>query len=210
MGKTHEYYRNWWNRKSYEDYNRGAYYEAVGSSNEEDYVSMGKSQLSECIASGLKEFDRVLDFGCGNGRLAIHLKNFLKGEYWGIDICGRLIEDAKRRIADPSFHFAVNESPRLWFPDEYFDFICAFSVITHLDIEYTIELFQEWKRLLKSSGNLLVSFIRNDEFPMFFGDTARMEHNASFLIGLSYGVGFRYLKIQDRNIGQWILLLSKK
>jgi len=37
-----------------------------------------------------------------------------------------------------------------------------------------------------------------------------MEHNASFLIGLSYGVGFRYLKIREGNVGQWILHLSKR
>jgi len=209
MSKGHEYYRDWWKRKVDEEYGRGAYYESVGSLNEEDYVRNGQLALNDCLTSGLKENDRVLDFGCGNGRLAVHLKNFLKGEYWGIDINGRLIEDAKRKVAAPNFHFAVNESPRLWFPDRYFDFICAFSVITHLDIEYASELFREWKRLLRSSDNLLVTFIKNDGIPSFSGDVSKMEHNGSFLIGLSYGAGFQFLKIREGNVGQWILHLSK-
>jgi len=206
----YRFYQKYWKEKVEEDYAKKGYYWAVGSTDEENYLEIGRRAFAGCLLCGLKETDTVLDFGCGNGRLALHLQGFLKGEYHGVDISERLIEDAKKKISSSNFTFLVNERPALPFQDSYFDFICAFSVITHLDIEYTKELLQEWKRLLKPSGNLCISFHSNKTVLSSAGDIQRMEHNPAFLVGVAVGIGLRLVDIKDVSLGQLVLHLTSR
>jgi len=204
----YRFYQKFWKEKVEKDYAQKGHYWAVGSTDEKNYLETGRKMYASCLLSGLKEVDTVLDFGCGNGRLAQYLQGFLRGKYYGVDISEILIEDAKKKISSSNFTFLVNERPTLHFPDRYFDFICAFSVITHLDIEYTKELLQEWKRLLKPGGNLCVSFIPNKSILSFAGDIEKMEHNPAFLLRLAIGIGFRFVDMTDPGLGQLLLHLT--
>lgn len=60
--------------------------------NEAHHVSYGRpwivgiSQIEYLRKLGLKETDSILDFGCGSGRLGIHLIKYLnKSKYFGVD-----------------------------------------------------------------------------------------------------------------------------
>src|SRR5712671_5833105 len=59
--------------------------------------------------ANLQPHDRVLDVGCGIGRMAVPLTDYMsqEGEYWGFDIVRSGIEWCQSRIsADfPNFHF---------------------------------------------------------------------------------------------------------
>jgi tRNA (uracil-5-)-methyltransferase TRM9 len=58
----------------------------------------------EFIADIVKDGDKILDFGCGNGRLLEILKN-KKIEYFGVDISGELIKLAEQKYQGKNIKF---------------------------------------------------------------------------------------------------------
>lgn len=117
----------------------------------------------EFIGEYAEKGDRVLDFGCGNGRILEILggKNI---DYVGVDISENLIKLAeKKRLSEKGFRnirfLKIDHGfKRLPFPDESFDVICAIAVFHHIPGEKErIEKARELYRLLKPGGKLVVS-----------------------------------------------------
>jgi SAM-dependent methyltransferase len=132
---------------------------------------------------GLEPDERILDVGCGVGRVALPLARYLtpQGGYEGLDIVPARIEWCTENITPrwPNFRFQradiFNEmfNPqgelrakqfKLPYPDEQFDFAFLISVFTHMlpdDVEHYLA---EIKRVLKIGGRCLISFLLlNDE-----------------------------------------------
>lgn len=107
----------------------------------------------------VKPSDRVLDFGCGNGRLAGFLNNNYK-EFVGVDISQKLIDIAKQKYSSEKTKF-IKINPlfnRLPFDDNYFDVIFSIAVFHHLPgEEYRLKVAKELYRVLKPGGKLAVS-----------------------------------------------------
>lgn len=132
---------------------------------------------------GVKADHRILDIGCGIGRMARPFVSFLspKGEYEGFDIDKEGVEWCEKNISTryPAFHFKwvdiynknynvkgkvqANQF-RFPYPDSHFDFIFATSVYTHMfpgDVE---NYLKESARVLKPGGTCLFTFfLRNEE-----------------------------------------------
>jgi ubiquinone/menaquinone biosynthesis C-methylase UbiE len=76
---------------------------------------------------------RVLDFGCGAGRV---LRQFVteaeKAEFWGCDIDMRSVEWVQVNLNPPFRAITCNAEPGLPFSDGFFTLIYAISVFTHL------------------------------------------------------------------------------
>ena len=114
---------------------------------DEDFIALG-DELVEALTehAGLREDSRVLDIGCGYGRLPHALKRRgFAGTYLGIDVLERHVRWCTKRLGDPRFRFRhadiKNEryNPNgsqavgdLDLGDERFDVIAAFSVFTHM------------------------------------------------------------------------------
>jgi len=104
---------------------------------------------------------KILDFGCGSGRLIRWLCDVAEGiEIWGIDLRAEHILWCKQNL-QPPFHFAVTTIvPHLPFEDNHFDLIYAGSVFTHID-----DLVDSWllelKRILKPNGRLYITIHDN-------------------------------------------------
>jgi len=115
--------------------------------------------------------DKVLDWGCGNGRLLEILKD-RRIDYYGVDISEKLIELAKKRyplkprppehkdkkeIFLPIVRFEVVSPLTLPFPDNFFDKIFCLAVFHHLPSQsLRIEFLKEGKRVLKKDGFLIL------------------------------------------------------
>ncbi len=103
------------------------------------------------------EGKRVLDFGCGAGRVVRHaLTEDPGGEYWGCDIDGASVEWMRAHLSPPLHVLATDEWPPTQLADGQFDLIYAFSVFTHLLDAWSAWLL-ELHRLLARDGVLIVT-----------------------------------------------------
>jgi len=99
--------------------------------------------------------DRVLDVGCGNGRLLGALEN-KQIDYIGIDNSLKLIDEAKKRF--PRGNFQVADALNLPFPENYFDKIYSIAVLHHIPSkEFRLRVLEEIKRVLKPKGLLILT-----------------------------------------------------
>ena len=75
--------------------------------------------------------DRVLDFGCGNGRLLELLGDTEKFEYYGVDVSDRLIEFARQKYPKGIFSKINPIQTSLAFEKEFFNSIYSIAVFHH-------------------------------------------------------------------------------
>jgi SAM-dependent methyltransferase len=128
-----------------------------------DYLAHGaehvRTMLAIAAASGFeaRDGDRILDLGCGAGRMIRHLAPLAERcEIWGADISAEHIFWAKRHLSPP-FHFLTNtKTPYLPFADGSFRFIYCGSLFTHID-DLADSWLLELRRLLAPGGRLYVT-----------------------------------------------------
>lgn len=135
----------------------------LGYGKEKREYLYGKEQVNKMLEivkeSGFELTDnkKVLDFGCGAGRMIRWFKPYAeKCELWGTDINSDCIFWAKKYLRPP-FNFATTTTiPHLPFEDNYFDFIYAGSVFTHID-----DLAEAWllelRRILNKTGRIFIT-----------------------------------------------------
>jgi SAM-dependent methyltransferase len=132
---------------------------------------------------GLRQHERVLDVGCGIGRMAVPLLEYLdaRGSYEGFDIVPAGIDWCRERITPrfPNFRFQVadiqnrhynpagtcrSDQYRFPYADKSFDFAILASVFTHM-LPAAVERYTaELARVLKPGGRALVTmFLLNPE-----------------------------------------------
>jgi SAM-dependent methyltransferase len=133
--------------------------------------------------AGLRPGERVLDIGCGTGRVAYALAHYLAPEarYEGFDVLERLVTWCRETIAPrhPRFGFTrvdvrntfynpagTIEARDLAFPypTGSFDVAFAASVFTHLLADEVTHYLDETRRVLRPGGRFLSSwFLFDDE-----------------------------------------------
>jgi ubiquinone/menaquinone biosynthesis C-methylase UbiE len=110
--------------------------------------------------------DKVLDLGCGNGRI-YELFSGKRLDYYGVDFSGNLIEIAKRRY--PQINFQVADALNLPFPDNFFDKVFSIAVLHHIPSkEMRLSFLKEAKRVLKPGGYLAITVWRFHKFESLF------------------------------------------
>jgi SAM-dependent methyltransferase len=121
-----------------------------------------------------QEGDRILDFGCGAGRMIRHLEPLAgKCEIWGVDIRSEHILWCKQNLSPP-FNFATTTRvPHLPFEDRSFRFIYCGSVFTHID-DLADAWLLELHRILVPGG-MLYATIHDENTVAMMEDVARNE-----------------------------------
>jgi ubiquinone/menaquinone biosynthesis C-methylase UbiE len=118
------------------------------------------SQKSIGVLSQIKVGDRVLDVGCGSGRLTLAAQGWVgeNGEAFGIDPSPEMIEvarqNAKRAGSKAKFERGLAES--LPFPDGSFDVVLNRLMLHHLPEDLKQRGLAEMRRVLKPGGICLV------------------------------------------------------
>lgn len=118
---------------------------------------------------------RILDFGCGAGRLLRHLLPEARaGEVEGCDIDAASIDWIESALSPPLTVWQSSEAPPLPRPDGHYDLVIALSVFSHLGANWPAWLI-ELHRVLKPGGLLVATFIGPGMHRLFLGEDAREE-----------------------------------
>jgi len=109
------------------------------------------------IGRRLDSFPTILDFGCGCGRILLHLEHLADTcTVHGVDIDARAIRWASENLSWADVKVNRTEPP-LDFPDATFDLVYNHSVFTHLDEEHQDLWLLELRRVTKPGGYLVLS-----------------------------------------------------
>ncbi|MCP4563530.1 MAG: class I SAM-dependent methyltransferase [Bosea sp.] len=143
-----------------------------------DYRAIGAEFLGHFVRIGrLQPHERVFDIGCGIGRMAVPLTQYLdpeRGSYDGVDPvmdgilwCAQTITPAYPRfrfqrldIAHPLYNpqgSLPGNEVRFGFANQSFDFITMTSVATHLPPDELVVYLNEAARLLAPGGRLFLT-----------------------------------------------------
>jgi SAM-dependent methyltransferase len=142
-----------------------------------DFVKQGR-HLADLVINyaELKPDGKILDIGCGIGRLAAPLAKYLtpEGHYDGLDIVRKDIEWCEANIAGkyPNFHFHhVNLKNDIYnknailradtyvfpYPDDFYDCVVLTAVFTHMMPGDVNNYLKQIARVMKKDGLCLIS-----------------------------------------------------
>jgi SAM-dependent methyltransferase len=125
-------------------------------------------------AGGVTSASKVLDIGCGTGRLAIPLKEATGAEVFGLDISAEMLEQAKSKRGAEALHWILGDAQALPFPEGSFDFTLMCLVLHHIADKACA--ISEMYRVLRPGGRGLIWTIShrqikdsllNEFFPSF-------------------------------------------
>ena len=141
-----------------------------------DFRQSGAEVRALLVENGLQPTHRVLDVGCGLGRLAAALAEYLteEGSYEGFDIMPAAIGWCRHIEArHPNFRFQLVDvqsdryrpdgrraASRFEFPypDASFDFVVLTSVFTHMLPDDMRNYLAEIARVLRPGGRCLITY----------------------------------------------------
>ena len=156
----------------------------IGHTKKDLFIQKGNELFNLLIDYGkIKPDFKILDIGCGLGRIAKPLTNFLssEGEYWGTDIAKDSIEWCNKEYSNnfPNFNFVWQDiynksynpngnrkNPNLTFNFENssMDCIILFSVFTHMFINDVEKYMMEIGRILKPGKKCIISWYLLNEY----------------------------------------------
>lgn len=133
----------------------------VGSSNDvalRAVFSFYKAMKEYCgMYHPLRPESRILDFGCGWGRIArFFLRDVNSDNIIGVDASHKVINFCKDNMHFGRW-YAINPVPPSGMPEENFDLIFAHSVFSHLEENAARAWIMEFARILNPGGLLIVT-----------------------------------------------------
>jgi SAM-dependent methyltransferase len=144
--------------------------------------------ISKLINFKLLSSGRLLDYGCGNGYLIKHLLNnglechAVELSKNAIDIVNKKYEGRKGWMGGK----CISQLPTPY-PDDYFDAIACIETFEHLNDTIIKEICQEFHRILKPGGTVLVTTPYSENFepsmiycPFCDSEFHRVQHLQSF------------------------------
>ncbi len=134
----------------------------AGTEDRASFESIGETvagDLLEAIRTRVQlgPQSRVLDFGCGCGRVMTYLRDLQSPWLYGTDIDKQAIAWCKENLFEFASFTVNSEWPPLPFEDDFFDLIFSVSIFTHLPETMQIAWLEELRRVSKPGALVLLS-----------------------------------------------------
>ena len=175
--------------------------------NDEDFRNSGKMDYSYFVKNDpilqeklkfLKK-DSALEIGCGMGRVSEFLADDFDSVY-GVDISGKMIEEAKKRLSHNKYHFFEGDGMILPINSGSINLIISHAVFQHMpNYDVVQSNFREAFRVLKPGGLFKVQ-LRATEISKknwFYG--VSYSHESAEKLSLKTGFNIIYNNLIDRS-----------
>ena len=113
--------------------------------------------LAEKLRCSFTDFPRILDWGCGCGRVARYFHSVRGVQLYGGDIDGDNVSWCAENLPHGVFS-RLPLSPPTSFQDDFFDLVLGFSVLTHLSETNQFLWLEELKRITRRGALVMLSF----------------------------------------------------
>jgi SAM-dependent methyltransferase len=157
-----------------------------GTTNAREFLTDGRATAEAILdvlrGSGvdIRGSMRVLDFGCGCGRVIRHMHTLTGARFEGSDYNPLLADWCKQSLRFGQF--GVNGvAPPLAYETGRFDLVYALSVFTHLPEDLQVAWMTELSRILKPGGHLLMT-THGESFVPLMGEEDRKTFRAGRLV----------------------------
>jgi SAM-dependent methyltransferase len=114
----------------------------------------------QCFAKYIPRKGRVVEIGCGTGRIVVQAGKHLSVWGVGIDVNQDALDYARRLSAylgDEQGYFVQASGFDLPFPDGFFDVVFSEGVIEHFSLTRTETMVREHVRVCKPGGRVVIS-----------------------------------------------------
>jgi len=98
---------------------------------------------------------RLLDLGCGNGRLLLYLNEVGYKQYLGVDQSEGLLKQAQE--INPDAKFKMADIAKLEKGEKNFDVVFAIASFHHLPPKDQLKALKRWKTYIKPGGHLIMT-----------------------------------------------------
>lgn len=125
---------------------------------------------------------KVLDWGCGPGRIIRHLPQVMgeSNEYYGTDYNPKTVDWCRENLK--GIHFNQNSiEAKLPYDDNSFDVIYGISIFTHLSKQMHYDWYKELLRVLKPNG-IMLQTSHGDNFKVKLTDSEVETYNNNQLV----------------------------
>jgi SAM-dependent methyltransferase len=165
-GETLDAHRDFWERSASVD----SLAAILAGGDESGYQSSGQAE-AQALRRFLPPDARVLDIGCGTGRVMEHLAPWC-GEVHGIDISSEMVKQGERRLGQlPNVHFHHGNGYDLTeFGDGSFDVVYSIVALQHMPRTVAYNYLLESHRVLAHDGLLwfyVPNLLRDEVFAAF-------------------------------------------
>jgi SAM-dependent methyltransferase len=154
------------------------------------------------LAEELRGAGPVCDLGCGPGHVGRYLAD--RGvEVLGVDLSPGMLEQA--RILNPGITYMQGDMRELPVPSSSWAGIVCFYAIVHLLPEALPPVFQEFRRVLRPGGRVVLAFHVGDEISHVDELWERpvsldfVLHDTSAVVRALEGAGFRVIEARERD-----------
>jgi SAM-dependent methyltransferase len=151
-----------------------------GSENLNEFEAFGKAVADEIWTAAhtrvaLGASSRVLDFGCGCGRVMNYFRRVFHGTLEGADIDPEAIGWCQHNLSSVGKFINNRQEPPLPYINDNFDLIYCISVFTHLPQEMEDMWLHELRRVAKVGALLLFTVHGEDLASASSGDLERFK-----------------------------------
>ncbi len=122
-------------------------------------VTMPERRLKEMLIqlACIREDEKILDFGCGTGTLALMIKQTVtNANVYGVDVDSKILEIAEKKIKRSSHEIPLVKYDGITLPyeDKSFNKVLSSLVFHHLYPDQKVNALIDIYRVLKSDGEL--------------------------------------------------------